>query len=299
MPRVCRILILLLAFALTCDRGAAAGRVRPDSPPAPTHRTLIQNAALVITMEPSLGEGPLGIIEHADVLIAGDTLAAIGQKLSAAGAQRLDASGKIVLPGFVDVHNHLWQSVIRGCGSDKDLFGWLEECVFPMRDGVIGERDAYAAVRLNSLDLISTGVTTVLDWSHSFTPAFVAGNLRALRDSGLRFVYAYFVRDQSIAEFRRVQRELTHARPPALLQMASHPSMALLDRLTHAAKLARLLEVPLNVHLNENIKQRAEEPFQAMAAAGAFGVKLVGEPRHPSNRSRDRASGGTRRRGDA
>lgn len=130
-------------------------------------------------------------------------------------------------------------------------------------------------MRLSSLDLISTGVTTVLDWSHSFTPAFVAGNLRALRDSGLRFVYAYFVRDQSIAELRRVQRQLTHARPPALLQIASHPSMALLDRLTHAAKLARLIEVPLNVHLNENIKQRAEEPFQAMAAAGAFGVKLV------------------------
>lgn len=127
MPRVCRILILLLAFSVACDRSAVAGSVRS----APTQRTLIQNAALVITMEPGLGEGPLGLIERADVLIVGDTLAAIGLGLSAAGAQRLDASGKIVLPGFVDVHNHLWQSVIRGCGSDKDLSGWLEECVFP------------------------------------------------------------------------------------------------------------------------------------------------------------------------
>ena len=36
-----------------------------------------------------------------------------------------------------------------------------------------------------------TGVTTVVDWSHSFSPAFVRGNIRALKESGLRFVFAY------------------------------------------------------------------------------------------------------------
>lgn len=71
MPRVCRFLILLLAFWIGHARGQAAGGVEQ---PGPAPRTLIKNAALVITMDPSLGEGPLGLVEHADVLFAGDTV---------------------------------------------------------------------------------------------------------------------------------------------------------------------------------------------------------------------------------
>lgn len=71
MPRVCRFLILLLAFWIGHARSQAAGGVELNSLPGPAPRTLIKNAALVITMDPSLGEGPLGLVEHADVLFAG------------------------------------------------------------------------------------------------------------------------------------------------------------------------------------------------------------------------------------
>src|SRR5437867_2505016 len=77
-------------------------------------RTLLRNASLVMTMEPRLGNGELGLIVNGDVLLAGDRIAAVGQGLDGAGASIIDATGKIVLPGFVDVHNHLWQSLIRG-----------------------------------------------------------------------------------------------------------------------------------------------------------------------------------------
>ena len=179
---------VVMIFALVLCNYAQTLSSAADGPTvgalAAAARILIRNAALVLTMEPQVGIGPLGILETADVLFAGETIVAVGTGLQDADAVILDATGKIVLPGFVDVHNHLWQSLIRGCGTDKDLLDWLKECVFPMRGVGITEQEAYAAVRLSTLDLIATGVTTVVDDSHSFTPAFVAGNVRALQDWG-------------------------------------------------------------------------------------------------------------------
>jgi 5-methylthioadenosine/S-adenosylhomocysteine deaminase len=122
-----------------------------------------------------------------------------------------------------------------------------------MRYGVISESDAYALVRLSTLDLISTGVTTVLDWSHAFTPEFVIGNIRALNDSGLRFIYAYYGSKKTVDNMRGIKKELIDPNPMASFQVASHPTMAMLSELTAMARLARNLSVPLNVHLLEDI----------------------------------------------
>jgi len=92
---------------------------------ADQHRTLIRNASLVLTMDPTEGQGDLGLIADADILVVGDTIAAVGKRLVLEGADVLDATGKIVMPGFVDTHNHLWQSLIRGCGTGSDVNGWL------------------------------------------------------------------------------------------------------------------------------------------------------------------------------
>ena len=93
--------------------------------------TLIRNATLILSMDPTMGAGELGVIEEADLLLVGDKIAAVGKYLREDGGQVVDATGKIVMPGFVDVHNHLWQSLIRGCHADQDLIGWLETCIFP------------------------------------------------------------------------------------------------------------------------------------------------------------------------
>ena len=60
----------------------------------------------MITNVPDLGEGPLGIVENASVVVDGGKVAAIGPA-GALADQRLDAGGRCVLPGFVDSHTHL------------------------------------------------------------------------------------------------------------------------------------------------------------------------------------------------
>ena len=67
---------------------------------------VIDNIAELITNVPDLGEGPLGIVENASVVVDGGEVVAIGPA-GASADERLDAGGRCVLPGFVDSHTHL------------------------------------------------------------------------------------------------------------------------------------------------------------------------------------------------
>jgi 5-methylthioadenosine/S-adenosylhomocysteine deaminase len=85
-----------------------------------------------MTMEPRLGDGELGLITGGDVAIEDNRIAAVGQGLDSSGAHIVEATGKIVLPGFVDIHNHLWQALIRGCGTSLAVGDWLQTCMLPV-----------------------------------------------------------------------------------------------------------------------------------------------------------------------
>ena len=216
---------------------------------------LVFRNGFVVSMDPELGEIPNG-----EVLVEDGVIVDVGPDLGVSDAEEIDASGMIVMPGFVDTHNHLWQSLIRGCGSDGDLNGWLAACVFPLSRFTFSQADVYAGVRLSTLDLIATGVTTTVDWSHAFTPEFVRTNIQALTDSGLRFAFAYLgsANPVVIADMRTVKQTLIDGSPRASFQVGSHPGMAFLSNLQAMSNLAKELHVQLHVHLLENSKRPAK-----------------------------------------
>jgi imidazolonepropionase len=76
---------------------------------------VIDNVGLLVTGDPALGEGPLGLVRDAAVVIEGERVAAI-ERAGAAADQRLDAGGRCVIPGFVDSHTHL---VFAGDRADE------------------------------------------------------------------------------------------------------------------------------------------------------------------------------------
>ena len=80
-----------------------------------TDRTLIKGG-YVLTQDPQLGE-----MAGADVLIEDDKIAAVGHGLSADGARTIDATGDIVIPGFIDTHRHTWETSIRTSAPDFTL----------------------------------------------------------------------------------------------------------------------------------------------------------------------------------
>ena len=69
--------------------------------------TVVDDIGLLITNDPSLGDGPLGIVSNAALVFdsAGDVVAVTG--MGAAADHRIEAGGRCVLPGFVDSHTHL------------------------------------------------------------------------------------------------------------------------------------------------------------------------------------------------
>jgi imidazolonepropionase len=76
---------------------------------------VIDNIGLLVTADPSLGEGPLGLVRDAAVVFDGDRVAAV-ERAGATADERLDAAGRCVIPGFVDSHTHL---VFAGDRADE------------------------------------------------------------------------------------------------------------------------------------------------------------------------------------
>ena len=233
---------------------------------------LIRNASLIVTMDPALGSGPLGTIENADVLFDRSGILAVGPNLTHADAEIVDGTNRIVMPGFVDTHDHLLQSGIRGCGTDHDLIGWLARCAAPLRTVGLSDAEAYALTRLSTLGLISTGVTTTVDWESPASRGVAEGLVRALSDSGMRFQFACrpaFI--GGATELRRIKRELLDPNPLAALQVAAAPLPA---ELSASGALARELGVLLHVHVLENIAQRGENQWAALVGSNALGPNL-------------------------
>ncbi|MEX0171657.1 imidazolonepropionase [Streptomyces sp. LMG1-1-1.1] len=70
--------------------------------------TVIKNIGSLVTNDPALGEGPLGLLQDAALVLDGDTVAWAGPAAQAPAADHaVDAGGRAVVPGFVDSHSHL------------------------------------------------------------------------------------------------------------------------------------------------------------------------------------------------
>jgi 5-methylthioadenosine/S-adenosylhomocysteine deaminase len=235
---------------------------------------LIQNASLVLTMDPNLGDRSiLGQLEDADVLIVDDKIEDVGVNLPRpSGTSVIDGRGMIVMPGFVDTHDHLWQCLIRGCATDGHLFHWLGRCIFPLTTSPISEADGYAGTRLATVGLINTGVTTVVDWNHTFNFGFARGSLRALNDSHLRYAFA-MVPTGDGSDVRAAKAQFIDLNPVARLQIAGRTSpFEVTEAQTKIAKdIAQDFPgTKFHLHLLEQELDVASKPFAVLEDAHAF-----------------------------
>jgi cytosine/adenosine deaminase-related metal-dependent hydrolase len=139
-----------------------------------------------------------GDIPHGDVLIRGGAIVAVGEGIEAPGAEVIDASGKIVAPGLVDTHWHLWNTLLRGlsdwvpapAGPGGPPPGYFVTCVKLGREFLPG--DTYEGTRLACAEAIDAGITTVHDWAHNIRGRdWAEAGLRALSESGLRARFSY------------------------------------------------------------------------------------------------------------
>lgn len=140
-------------------------------------KTLIRGGCVL-----TLGAKTPNFLE-ADVLIEDGRVAEVGYRLRARASETVDGTDTIVMPGFVDVHRHVWQSLLRNLGDAASA----------ERYGVhYRPEDVYAATLIGLLGAVEAGITTVVDWSdiqvdRSYTDAALAAHA----DAGLRTVLVH------------------------------------------------------------------------------------------------------------
>jgi cytosine/adenosine deaminase-related metal-dependent hydrolase len=183
------------AFAIAA---AGCGSEAAQQAPATPARRLLLKGGCVLSLDPTVGD-----FDTADVLIEGTRIADVRPSI-AADAEIVDASGSIVMPGFIDTHRHMWQGALRSILPDGLLSDYTRDVTGTAR-AVMRPEDAHIGDLVSALGALNAGVTTVLDWSHiGNSPAHADACIDALRESGIRAVYGY---NGSAAELRRLRTQ--------------------------------------------------------------------------------------------
>lgn len=162
----------------------AAQRSGPVGP-LPARGEFVIRGAYVMTMDPALGD-----IAGGDVHVKDGTIVAVGKALKAPGATAISGERMIALPGLVETHWHMWNTLLRSFSGDRH-----EESYFPMVSA-IGKfwtpAETHLGTRLGAVEAIESGITTVHNWSHMLpAPEFADAELQALADTGIRARFSY------------------------------------------------------------------------------------------------------------
>jgi 5-methylthioadenosine/S-adenosylhomocysteine deaminase len=220
-----------------------------------SQRLLIRNG-FVVSMDPEVGE-----IANADVLVEDGNIVEIGRGLDVPDAEQVDATGMIVMPGFVDTHRHTWQTPVRGvlpCCTLDHYFAVMLGSV----GGHYRPEDVQIGNYAGALEALNAGVTTLLDWSHiNNTPDHSDAAIDGLKNAGIRAVYAHgvptggewwaFSELEHPEDIRRI-RDTYFSSDDGLITLAlaaRAPGNSNFEVAKHDWELARDLGIRISVHV--------------------------------------------------
>lgn len=141
-------------------------------------RILIKNA-LILTMDEKLSKfkGNIAITDTNIEKVSKSEIEGIFDKV-------IDAEGKIAMPGLVQPHIHLCQTLFRGIADDMELLDWLKFRIWPL-EGAHDEESIYYSAMLGISELIKGGTTSIVDME---TVHYTDNAIKAIYDSGLRAI---------------------------------------------------------------------------------------------------------------
>ena len=147
---------------------------------------ILLQGATVITMSPSRPDA-----ERVDILIEDGRISDIAGPCDRPGAEIVDLSGRIVIPGLVNAHLHAWQSALGFAGADWTLLEYLHRVHAEIAPFYTPD-DIYIGNLAGALNQISCGTTTLGDWCHNNpTPEHTDAAVAALEKSAIRAVFLH------------------------------------------------------------------------------------------------------------
>lgn len=217
---------------------------------------LIKNGTL-LTVDPD------NSVLRADLFIRGGRIESIGVNTQAADLV-IDATGCAVLPGFVQTHIHLCQTLFRGTADDLPLIDWLKQRVWPM-EAAHSALSVAAAAKLGIAELIKGGTTCALTME---TVNHTEEVFRIVEATGFRATVGKCMMDKGedlpLALHEQTQRSIAesldllnrwHGKDDGRIRYCFAPRFAVScsrELLTEVARLSRVHRVMIHTHASEN-----------------------------------------------
>jgi 5-methylthioadenosine/S-adenosylhomocysteine deaminase len=225
-------------------------------------RRIIIRGGVVLSQDRQVGD-----FLKADILIEDGKIREVrpdlGPDAAASGAAAVvDAANQIVVPGFVDTHSHSYQGVLRSIMPNGVLEPDYNRDVQANLTPAFTPEDVYAGVLMTALGAIDMGTTTIVDVSQiSHTGEHSDACIGALRDAGIRAVYAYSRGLGPVSEYPRDILRLQRSYFSSKDQLLTLALGAALDAKVFA--MAREAGVPAVLHMRND-----SEGLLALGRAG-------------------------------
>jgi len=262
-------------------QGAPAGKS-----PAREKVDLLVAGGTIVTMD-----AQRRMLEDGAVAVRGDTIVAVGPRTELAArylpARRIEARGKLVLPGLINGHTHAPMTLLRGLAGDVTLQEWLEKYIFPAEKRNVTEDFVTWGTRLAALEMIRGGTTTYADMYY-----FEDAVARATKTAGMRGVLGETILDFPTPDHRASAEALAATEdflkrwkgdPLIRAAVAPHAIYTNSEKtLRECAALARRHGAPILIHLAETKREledsRAEHglsPVQYLEKIGVLGPDVL------------------------
>ena len=258
---------------------------------------LLKNIKYLATMDGARRE-----LQNAAVYVRDNIIEAVGklEEMPSDSADRvIDLSRHVALPGLINTHHHMFQSLTRALAQENELFDWLK-VLYPIWKNLRGEH-IYTSAKLAMAELMLSGCSTSSDHLYIFpNDVRLEDEIRAAQEIGLRFHAARGAMSLGesegglppdavvenevdiIVDTRRVIETWHDPEPQSMLRIVvapCSPFSVTVDLMREAANLARAYGVSLHTHLAENDKDISFslESFGQRPGAYAESVGWVGD----------------------
>jgi len=252
---------------------------------------LLITGGAIVTMDPSRR-----ILEDGFIAVRGEEIVAVGSGVSASlrfapkgidAKLKIDARGKLILPGFINGHTHVPMTLLRGLKDDVTLEEWLTKFIFPAEAKNVTDEFVRWGTRLAVAEQIRGGVTTFADMYY-FEDA-IAEETKA---AGMRGVLGETILDfpapdnkTNDAMFEYTEKFLKRWQGDPLIHAAVAPHSIYTDSektLKDSAALARKYNAPILIHvgetkkeLNDSREKNGTTPVQYLDKLGILGPDVL------------------------
>lgn len=243
------------------------------------------------------------IISDGAVLVVDGVIQAVGKaaavKKQARGAKVLDAGGKVIMPGFINAHMHLYSTFCRGLSPKQppatNFVEVLERLWWPLDNALNGKDVLYSSL-IPLIDCIKNGTTTIID--HHESQSFQTGSLsvieKACRKAGVRSALTLGISDrykkgeegieENVRFLKKIQAKRKKGDDLVSAMMGLHAKLFTVNdkSLKKSCDLAREFDCGMHVHIAEdkadqaaNKKQYGKSVIERLHAAGGLGPKTL------------------------